>query len=404
MPSSPLKPLALIYNLKMVVNTIILWLKKENQTELDPAFVASVVNLSILDVAEIISGAGGDDYGKTAVITDISSSVSNNMVKAVSYTDSSLTVNSPSHSLTILDIGKRIALWSYVAANINTYVITIDGNNGTYDTATVKLNGTNLFTGHAINALIFNSLTAAFPQNTGHTIGDNWTLTTQIISGTTHISTPVYAGTDSTTPLITTSITGSDSSLPMPEDLAAIAAIAGIVDANNFTITIALGQNFTNNLNYAIFSAFSASNIDLTQFPISHITKLTDSISMEVIKVGDREFDNLYRFDEKQNKIFWFKHGQTLFLYKGTAIPAFGELTLFFDSYPQRAYNDTDLLDIRDMYIPLVIAKAKNYCLEHLGIEPPEQLQNAIDAKTASIRDTILREKQIIDQKASKNS
>jgi hypothetical protein len=297
MPSGPVKPLGLIYTQKMAVNTIILWLKKENQTELDPAFVAGIVNLSVLDVAEIISGAGSDDYGKTAVISDVSSNSSSAVIAGAVYTSSSNNINQSNHGLTAADVGRRIIFW----------------------------NGT------------------AF---------------------------------------------------------AAIASITGIADANNFTVSNGFGSS-TYNINYAVFSAYSTPNVDLSVYPLGNITKIVDSISNEVIKVGDREFDNLFRFDEKQNKLYWFKHGQTLFLYKGANVPAFGTLTMFYNSYPQRTFNDDDFLDIRDMYVPLVIAKSKNSCLEHLGVEPPESLQTTIDGKTASIRDNILRERQAIEQKAS---
>jgi hypothetical protein len=299
MPSGPTKPLGLIYTQKMAVNTIILWLKKENQTELDPTFVAGIVNLSIIDVAEIISGAGSDDYGKTAIITDLSSSISRTIVTGATLSVAN-NILSDSHGLTSANVGQRIVLWL----------------------------------------------------------------------GTT---------------------------------FSAIATITSVVDTNNFTISnLAIAGNPS--INYAVLSAYSTPNVDLSQYPLSNITKIVDSISNEVIKVGDREFDNLYRFDEKQNKLYWFKHGQTLFLYKGTNVPAFGTLTLFYNSYPQQTYNDSDNLDIRDMYVPLVIAKAKNSCLEHLGVEPPESLQTTIDSKTANIRDNILRERQTIEQKASKSN
>jgi DNA-binding protein len=298
---SPTKPLALIYTMKMAVNTIILWLKKENQTELDPEFVKSIINLSTIDVAEIISGAGSDDYGKTVIISDAASSVSSLIVTGSSYTDATRTVTKTMHGLSVADAGKRISLW-----------------NGTSN--------------------------------------------------------------------------------------AVIAEIVQVTDSANFIISKAFGEDISNTVSYAVFSANSSTNVDLSIYPISQITKIVDSISNEVIKVGDREFDNLYRFDEKQNKLYWFKHGQALFLYKGANVVNFGTLIMFYNSYPQRVMEDTDYLDIRDMYVPLVIAKAKNYCLEHLGIEPPESLQNLIDSKTASIRDNIMREKQIIEQKAvSKN-
>ncbi len=291
------KPLGKIYTLKMVVNTVILWLRKENQQELDADVVKGFANLATLDVAEIISGAGSDDYGKTANISDQAASATTSIVQTATYTDLTRNVNKTAHGLVAADIGKRIAIW---------------------------------------------------------------------ISTTR----------------------------------AAIAEIESITDAANFIITKALGGDGT--ANYAVFSAHSTANIDLSTYKISNITKLTDSISKEVIKSGDKEFDNLHRFDEKQNKIYWFKHGQYLYLYKGTTVAAYGDLTLWYNSYPQRTTEDDDFMDIRDNYIPLVIAKTKNHALEHLGLAAPESLTNLIDQKTREIRESILREKGIIEQKNQK--
>jgi len=63
-------PLGKLYTLITVVNTIVLWLKKETQKELDPEFVKVLVNLSVMDVSEILSGAGSSDYSKDVDVTD----------------------------------------------------------------------------------------------------------------------------------------------------------------------------------------------------------------------------------------------------------------------------------------------------------------------------------------------
>jgi hypothetical protein len=291
------KPLGKIYTLKMVVNTVILWLKKENQQELDADVVKGFANLATLDVAEIISGAGSDDYGKTANITDQAASATATIVQSATYTDATRNVLKAAHGLVAADVGKRISIWI----------------------------------------------------------------------GTTR---------------------------------AAIAEIESITDVDNFIITKALGADGT--ANYAVFSAHSGVNVDLSTYKLSNITKITDSISKEVIKAGDKEFDNLHRFDEKQNKIYWFKHGQYLYFYKGTEVADFGDLTLWYNSYPQRVTEETDYMDIRDNYIPLVIAKTKNHALEHLGLSAPESLTSLIDQKTREIRESILREKGIIEQKNQK--
>jgi hypothetical protein len=178
---------------------------------------------------------------------------------------------------------------------------------------------------------------------------------------------------------------------------AAIAEIESITDVNNFKITKALGGNGT--ANYAVFSSHSSTMINLSQYRISHVTKVFDSINKEVIECGDKEFDNLYRFPTKQKSCYYNVRGQFMHLRKGDEVPAFGDLTMTFDSYPQITTEDDDNLDIRDMYIPLVILKAKNFCLEHLGQTAPESLTNAIDQKSREVRENIQREKEIAAQK-----
>lgn len=292
-----IKPLGKIFTLSGVAQDIILWLRKETQQELDPDFVYSLINLAVMDVAEILSGVGSDDYGKTAVISDQAASATTTIVQNATYTDVTRNVLKTTHGLAAADVGKRIAIWI----------------------------------------------------------------------GTTR---------------------------------AAIAEIESITDVDNFIITKALGGNGA--ANYAVFSAHSSTTVDLSQYQLSNITKITDSINHEIVKAGDKEFDNLYRFDTKKNKIYYFKHGQTLFFKIGENIAQVGTWTLFFNGYPQKTVEKDDNLDIRDMYAPLYIAKAKNYCLEHLNLQAPESLTSLIDSKTKEVRENILREKGIIEQKNQK--
>lgn len=289
-----IKPLGKVYTLLNLVNDIILWLRKETQAELDPEFVKNLINYSVMDVSEILSGAGNSDYSKDVNISDEASSVSTSIVQGATYTDATMNILSNTHVLTAGDIGKRIILWT----------------------------------------------------------------------GTSR---------------------------------AGIAEIESIVDSNNFKITKALGSNGT--YDYAVLSSHTAPSIDLSQYRISNITKIFDSINKEVVETGDKEFDNIYRFPTKQNKCFYNVRGQSLFLTKGSNVDSFGTLTMTYNSYPQKTVEDNDNLDIRDMYIPLVILKAKNFCLEHLGMTPPESLTNAIDQKSREVRENIQREKSVVIQK-----
>lgn len=297
----PVKPLGRIWTLKMVVDTIIQWLREETQQRLDPEFVKTLVNVSINDTAEFLSGSGSDDYGKVAILNDIASNVSSHVRNNGVYTEATRTITRTAHGLTSADINKRIV---YITA---------------------------------------------LPSEA-------------------------------------------------PNDRCVITEIEGIIDANNFRVRQGAGENIAS-IRYAVFPSHTAMSIDLSSYRISNITKLTDSITGEIVKVGDREFDNLSRFPEKQSRLYFFVHGQTLYLHKGSRVTNIGTITMFYNSYPQLFTDDNSLLDIRDNYVPLVIATAKNYCIEHLGLAASEQLNNLIDAKKREIKENILRERGIIEQK-----
>lgn len=293
--SYTVKPLGKLYTLIYVVNNIILWLRKETQKDLDPDFVKVLVNLSVLDVAEILSGAGSSDYSKDVNITDQAASFTTTIKQSATYTNSTRNVFLTTHGLTASDIGKRIAIWI----------------------------------------------------------------------GTTR---------------------------------AGIAEIESITDADNFVITKALGGDGT--ANYAVLSFHSSPTVDLSTYNIAQVTKILDSVNGEVVEKPDKVFDNIYRFPTWQNKVFYNVRGQYLHLKQGTEVAAIGDLTMSYNSYPQKTEEDADQLDIRDMYLPLVTLKAKNYCIEHLGLVPPESLTNAIDQKSREVRENIQKEKELANIKS----
>ena len=302
--NTPVKPLGRIWTLKMVVDTILQWLKQETQEKLDPEFVKTLVNVAISDTAEFLSSANSDDYGKVANFNSISSSVSNNVRINATYNNSNRTIIRASHGLTSNDVGKRIVYFSLKAPN--------------------EMEGTNT---------IF-----------------------------------------------------------------VIAEIERIVSNDSFTVTKPAGVNI-NPAAYVVFSSHTDMTIDLSDLRVINITKITESNTGEVIKTGDKEFDNIKRFPEKQNKIYYHTHGQTLYLYKGERVGNIGTLTLYYNSYPQLFTDDNSFLDIRDNYVPLVIATAKVYCLEHLGLGQAEHLHQFIDNKKKEIRENINRERMAIAMK-----
>jgi len=119
-------------------------------------------------------------------------------------------------------------------------------------------------------------------------------------------------------------------------------------------------------------STQSANIYDLSTYNLSSILKIVSSTAGEVVKADSSEIDNLSRYPDKQNKIFWNKFGQSLSLYVGINVTNKGDLNMFYKTFPQLHNLDTELLDIRDNYVSMVIDRAKNYCKEHLGIPIPQ--------------------------------
>ena len=298
-----IKPLGKLYTLIEVVNNIVLWLRKEIQKELDPEFVKVLVNLAVMDVAEILSGAGNSDYSRDVNVTDASTNFGSLVAASGGFVNSTKILTDVGHGLTTANhAGRRILIY--------------------YEETTLAPVG---------NSLYFNY-------------------------------------------------------------------IESIPTADTIKLKNSM-ENIPAAIYYTILSPHSSEAIDLSIYPISQITKVHDSINNEVVETGDKDFDNIYRFPTKQNKCFYNVRGQTLFLKKGTDVSTFGELTMTYNSYPQKTTENDDNLDIRDMYTPLVILKAKNFCLEHLQITPPESLTNAIDNKSREIRENIQKEKEIANMK-----
>jgi len=183
----------------------------------------------------------------------------------------------------------------------------------------------------------------------------------------------------------------------------AIAHIKSITDTNNFVVTDAnTSADITSpNCDYAVFTEHSASFLDISGLKFSHIGMIRDANNGEWIEVTNKEFQKLSDFTQKQNNIYYYRHGESIFIYEGTSASALGTITLEYFSYPTLPSAETDFLDIRDIYIPLVIAKTKNYVYEHLDKTPPEALTGIIAQKTAAIREANIKEKATADARSN---
>jgi hypothetical protein len=169
---------------------------------------------------------------------------------------------------------------------------------------------------------------------------------------------------------------------------AGIFQIESITDEDYFVTTYAFGADVLDqSMEYVVLSHYSLSTIDISSYNIMNITKLYSSVHKEVKKLGDIEADNIERNDFKSNKVFWYQHGEIIFLVIPSGAST-GDLTLYYNAYPSKKTLDTDYFDIRDNYIPQVIHRTKKYCLEHLGLTPPESLTNIIEQKSEMNKST----------------
>lgn len=150
-----------------------------------------------------------------------------------------------------------------------------------------------------------------------------------------------------------------------------IATIVSITDVDNFVVShspgIDLPASGSYDFYYCVLPAHSDSSLDLSALRINRVRKLTDSITGECVEVKDaRDFENLSKFPQKQNKIYWYQNGEIISLYKGSSVSAYGTLTLDYFGKPVAVSADADYLDLKDEHIPLAIQKAQDFIISHL--------------------------------------
>lgn len=262
--------------------------------------IMRIVNKNILDIAEMLNGATAPDYGTTAILSDVSSSVAA-VVTSAQYTNSSRTVIKASHGFTVSDIGKRVVLY-------------------------------------------------------------NSAFTTNML----------------------------------------IAEIESITDASKFVITKAYGGDIAaGQAAYAVFSAHSTTTLDVSSLKIDKIIKLTDSINGTVIPANDFDFDNLANTDEYENSVFYNHFGETLFLFKGSGVSAFGTLTLYYYRLPMLVSDASSGIDLKDKYIPLLIDKCKIDILELVNKIAPKELVQSVESKTQLIKNLNQEKESTIKSRAS---
>jgi hypothetical protein len=164
--------------------------------------------------------------------------------------------------------------------------------------------------------------------------------------------------------------------------------IASITDANNFKVTTRYGNDISS-VAYAEFGYQVEDYIYLSEFDINinKFIKLVDSINGLVINKGNSvEFEGIKYNGNKKNNVYCHYSGGIIELYKGSNVSQFGSLILTFLRIPYKCDTENDLLDIKDKYVPLILAKAKAYFYESLQRPIPQDLANEITGSSNEIK------------------
>lgn len=161
--------------------------------------------------------------------------------------------------------------------------------------------------------------------------------------------------------------------------------------SSTFTVNIAIGATVTN-FKYLEFTAYDGSAIDISSYRINNIVKLVDDANGLVVEDNPIEIEGENRNPGRTKSSYWYRHGNYVYVVKGTSAPSFGTLYLYFNRIPTKATEDTDKLDIRDEFAKLAIDVAKVMIYETLKETPPEALTNTINSSINQIIDSNTKE------------
>ena len=189
-----------------------------------------------------------------------------------------------------------------------------------------------------------------------------------------------------------------------PAGKVAIAQIESITSTYAFVVTAANGvADITSpNCDYAVFSAHSTANVDLSALRIDKVIKVVDATNGLVSERKDLAFENLSNISHLTNSVFYNLFGETLFLAKGSDVSAWGTLTLYYYRIPVLVSADSDYIDLKDKYMDLLIDKCYLDVYAKGKSAPPQSVMDNVRSATAQIRGTNAeKEAKIMQQKGS---
>lgn len=147
---------------------------------------------------------------------------------------------------------------------------------------------------------------------------------------------------------------------------------ADLDDDSLGNITITLDKSQTNSIPIGSMSVFKY---------IDYITSIEDTLTSEVIKVTEKEFNQLSRdgsYSVYANSIIWTLAGDTLKFKKGANVSVYGTRTMNIIRTPKPMTTNTDYIDVKPSVIAQVISIALYRILKAMRVQPiPGDVQEA---------------------------
>ena len=183
---------------------------------------------------------------------------------------------------------------------------------------------------------------------------------------------------------------------------AGVTYITGITDSGHFTVSSDFGDNLAG-ISYYVFNAIAdVSTFDLANLTYSFdkIIKLVSNTYGLIPEKKDLEFENITNLNQWVNSIVFNQFGNEISLKKGSGVTSMGAITLYYYRQPIPMTADGSYIDVRDKYVPLILAKVKSYVYEQLG-SIPSSITADIESRTQEIRKLNLEENNSIKQRGT---
>lgn len=177
----------------------------------------------------------------------------------------------------------------------------------------------------------------------------------------------------------------------------AIGYVVTTPTAGTFTINIDIGATVTN-FKYVVFTAYNGGAIDISSLRLNNIIKIVDDTNGLVVPDNSVDIEGEEKNPQRRKNSYWYRHGNYVYILKGSEAPAFGTLYLFYNRIPTKATADTDYLDIKDEFVKLATDVTKIMIYETLKETPPEALTNTVNDAINQIVASNIREMTAVNE------